>query len=403
MAKKAESKYTGGRSANWLKIKLDKTDDFVVVGFSEPKGTRAGLGTLHLANFVDGTLTYAGTAGGGFTAKQLDTFTRRLKAAARPDCPCDGPVPKTRGITWVEPSVVVEVRYKEYTEEGLLRHPTFLREREDKEPKDCVRQGNGEGGMGNGKAEEQPIPHSPFPVSRTIQFSNQNKVFWPEEKYTKGDLIEYYRGVSPWLLPFLKDRPVVMTRFPDGIHGKSFFQKDAPGFAPEWLRTERIWSEDTQREISYFVADSEDALLYIANLGTIPLHIWGSRAGSLERPDWCIIDLDPKEAPFSDVITLAIATHDLCESIGLPNFIKTSGSTGLHVLVPLGRQVTFEQCRQLALLLAQAVAADHREIATLTRNPARREGKVYLDWGQNGHGRLLVAPYSARPLPGAPA
>jgi bifunctional non-homologous end joining protein LigD len=236
-----------------------------------------------------------------------------------------------------------------------------------------------------------------------VKFTNLDKVFWPDEKYTKGDLIEYYRAISPWLLPFLKDRPVVMTRFPDGINGKQFFQKDAPGFAPDWLRTERMWSEDTQREISYFVCDDEASLLYIANLGTIPLHIWGSRVVSLERPDWCIIDLDPKDAPFSDVITLARATHDLCEDIGLPNFVKTSGSSGLHVLVPLGRLVTYEQCRTLAQLLARAVAADHREIATLTRNPSRREGKVYLDFLQNGHGRLLVAPYSARPLPAGPA
>ncbi len=403
MAKKADSAYRGGRSASWLKIRADQTDDFVVVGYSAPRGSRAGFGSLHLATHVDGELVYAGSAGSGFTAKQLEAFTAALETVRRPGPACRGPLPAARDITWVEPRLVVEVRYKEWTADGLLRHPVFLRWRDDKKPQECVRRGKGEKGKGKGPAADVPIPHSPFPIPREVQFTNLDKVFWPDEGYTKGDLIAYYRAVAPWLLPFLKDRPVVMTRFPDGITGKQFFQKDAPGFAPDWLRRERMWSEDTQREISYFVCDDEASLLYVANLGTIPLHVWGSRVGSLERPDWCIIDLDPKEAPFADVITLARAVHRLCEDIGLPSFPKTSGSSGLHVLVPLGRQVTFEQCRTLAQLLAQAVAAEHPGIATLARNPARREGKVYLDFLQNGHGRLLVAPFSARPLPGAPA
>jgi bifunctional non-homologous end joining protein LigD len=214
-------------------------------------------------------------------------------------------------------------------------------------------------------------------------------------------LIAYYRAISPWLLPYLKDRPLVMTRFPDGIEGKSFFQKDAPGFAPEWIRRERMWSGDSQRELEYFVCDSEAALTYIINLGTIPLHVWASRLGSLEQPDWCILDLDPKEAPFADVITVARAIRELSEEIDLPSFIKTSGSTGLHVLIPLARRLTYEQSRTLGHLLARVVATELREIATITRNPSRREGKVYIDYVQNGHGRLLVAPFSARPVPGA--
>jgi bifunctional non-homologous end joining protein LigD len=226
-------------------------------------------------------------------------------------------------------------------------------------------------------------------------------VFWPAEGYTKGDLIAYYRAISPWLLPYLADRPLVLTRFPDGIEGKSFFQKDAPGFAPEWIRTETLWSGGSERELDYFVCDSEAALTYIINLGAIPLHIWGSRIGTLEHPDWCILDLDPKEAPFADVITVARAIKTLCDAIELPSFVKTSGSTGLHLLLPVGRQLTYEQTRQLGAVLARIVAADLHEIATITRNPARREGKVYLDFVQNGHGRLLVAPFSARPVPGA--
>jgi bifunctional non-homologous end joining protein LigD len=238
-------------------------------------------------------------------------------------------------------------------------------------------------------------------VQKNIAFSNLNKIYWPAEKYTKGDLIDYYRAVSKWLLPYLANRPVVLTRFPDGIDGKSFYQKDAPVFAPEWMRTVPIWSEETQREIRYFVCDDEESLLYLANMGSIPLHIWASRAGSLELPDWCVIDLDPKEAPFSDVIRTALVLHRVCESAGLPNYVKTTGKTGLHILLPLGRQCTYEQSRMLGELLARCVLRELNDIATITRHVTKRGDKVYLDYLQNRHGPTIVAPFSVRPLPGA--
>jgi bifunctional non-homologous end joining protein LigD len=200
----------------------------------------------------------------------------------------------------------------------------------------------------------------------------------------------------------LKDRPLVLTRFPEGIHGKSFFQKDAPTFVPEWIRLQRIWSENPGREISYFIVDDVDALLYVANLATIPLHLWSSRVASLQTPDWSIIDLDPKGAPRADVVTLARAFHTLCEDIGLPSLIKTSGQQGLHVLIPLGGQVTHEQSRSLAELLCRVVLEKHTDIASMLRDVPARQGKVYLDYLQNGHGRLLVSPFCVRPVPGAP-
>ena len=400
MAKKADSVYRAGRSPNWLKIRADRTGDFVVVGFTRPKGSRSGFGALQLAAYRDGRLTYAGRVGSGFTAKQLKEVAGQLEGAKRPTPPCEGPVPKDKETTWVEPALVVEVRFKEWTQEALLRQPVFLRFRDDKPLTECEMPGVGNGEKGVG--EEAPSPHSPVPAPREVVFSNLDKNFWPGEGYTKGDLIEYYRAVSPWLLPYLKDRPVVLTRFPDGIAGKSFFQKDAPVFAPEWLRTERIWSEDTQRDIDYFVCNDVESLLYLINLGTIPLHVWGSRVTTLERPDWCILDLDPKEAPFLHVVTVAKAVKRLCDEIELPCFIKTSGSTGLHVLLPLARQCTYEQSRQLGGLLARVIATQLPEIATITRQVGKRGARVYLDYVQNGHGRLLVAPFSVRPLPGAP-
>jgi bifunctional non-homologous end joining protein LigD len=227
-------------------------------------------------------------------------------------------------------------------------------------------------------------------------------VFWPDEPYTKGDLIEYYRSISPWLLPYMSDRPLVLTRYPDGIAGKNFFQKDAPGYVPDWVRTETMWSEHAQREIQYFVCDNEETLLYLINLGTIPLHLWSSRVAALQHPDWCILDLDPKTAPFEHVIEIALAIRKLCRSVGFECFIKTSGSTGLHVMLPLGGQCTYEESRSLGELLARIIAGQLREIATIIRRPSARGDRVYIDFLQNGHGRLLVAPYCVRPIPGAP-
>jgi bifunctional non-homologous end joining protein LigD len=397
VAKKADAPYRGGRSPHWLKIRADKTDDFVVVGFTEPEGHRSGFGALHLAEYVGDELVYAGRVGSGFTGGELDAIRAALDGAVREDPPCTGPIPtnKTKH-RWVEPRVVCEVRYKERTDQGQLRHPVFVRFRDDKQPHECRRDAP--------DAElPEPAPLAPPPPpAREVRFSNLDKVFWPEEGYTKGDLIAYYRSIAPWILPYLDERPLVLTRYPDGIAGKSFFQKDAPVFAPEWIRTERLWSEGSERELNYFVCQDVESLLYIINLAAIPLHVWSSRLGTLEHPDWCIIDLDPKEAPFEHVVEVALAVRELCEDIGLPTFIKTSGSTGLHVLIPLGRQLTYEQSRTLGGLLGRVVADRLPEIATVTRQPTRRGGRVYLDHVQNGHGRLLVAPFCVRPLPGAP-
>jgi bifunctional non-homologous end joining protein LigD len=419
VAKKADSPYRPGRSAEWLKIRADKTDDFVVVGFTKARGSRGGFGALHVADYVNGTLLYAGRVGSGFTADQLDPIREALETAKRKGPPCEGPVPRDADTTWVEPRVVCEVRFKEWTAQGLLRQPVFLRLRSDKAPGECVRQGRSQAIEGDLGRSRQPSEHgqsiardrptspaiavgSTAPSADDVKLSNLDKVFWAKEGYTKGDLIAYYRVISPWLLAYLRDRPLVLTRYPDGIEGKSFFQKDAPGFVPEWIRTERMWSAQSQRELDYFVCDHEAALTYIANMAAIPLHIWASRIGTLEQPDWCILDLDPKEAPFAHVIEVARAIKRLCDEIELPCFIKTSGSTGLHVLLPMGRQLTYDQSRAFGQVLARVVSQERRDIATIRRNPDRREGKVYIDFVQNGHGRLLAAPFSVRPLPGAP-
>jgi len=235
-----------------------------------------------------------------------------------------------------------------------------------------------------------------------VVITNPKKVFWPDEGYTKSDLIDYYDAVSPWLLPYLKDRPLVLTRYPDGIKGKSFFQKDAPEWTPSWIRTARIHSHDVGRDIAYFVVDDRESLRYVVNLGTIPLHLWSSRLPSLDHPDWLVLDLDPKGAPFTDVVKVARALGRILEELALPSYVKTSGATGLHILLPLGARYDYDVTRTFARLLAVMGVEAEPAISTIARPLRSRGGKVYIDFGQNGRGQTIVAPFSVRPLPGAP-
>jgi len=393
VAKKADAPYYAGRSSSWLKLCVERSSDFVVVGFTQPDGLRNGFGALNLGVFDRGELVFAGRVGTGFSQRQLSELRGMLDPAIRPTPACGGAIPKEKGLVWVEPRHVCEVRFKQWTEDGLLRLPVFVRMRDDKEPSECVR------AMLADIAEPEPLPAA---SPRNLSLTHLDKIFWPKEGYTKGDLIEFYRSISPWLLPYLKDRPVVLTRYPDGIEGKSFFQKDAPPHVPSWIRRERMWSEDTQREIAHFICEDVESLIYLANMGSIPLHVWSSRVRTIQQPDWCIVDLDPKEAPFEMVICVAQAVRALCEDMELPCFVKTTGSTGLHVLIPLGGQCTHRQSTALAELLARIVAQENPMVATVTRNIADRGQRVYLDYLQNGHGKLIASVFCVRPLPGAP-
>jgi len=364
------------------------------VGFTRPRGARAGFGALLLAVRDGDGWRFAGSVGSGFTDGQLEALHARLAPRARPSPPCGGPVPRGRGNVWVEPEVAVEVRFTEWTGEGLLRQPVFLRVRDDKRPEEAVREGL--------PREEPPAAAAPERAARRVEVTNADKVFFPADGITKGDLVAYHRAIAPFMLPFLKDRPLVLTRYPDGIDGKSFFQKDAPSWRPAWIRTVRIRAEEDGRDLDHLLVDDADGLAWIANLGTIPIHVWSSRAPGLERPDWCVVDLDPKEAPFAHVVRIARALHALCEGLGLPSFPKTTGQKGLHVLVPLGGQLEHAQARTFGELLARAVEAELPEIATTARALGARGGRVYLDFLQNGRGKTIAAPYTVRPRPGAP-
>ncbi len=393
VAKNLDSTYEGARSASWLKIKADVSGLFVVVGYTPPRAGGAGIGALAVAAWDGAFLRYAGRVGSGFSDDERGAWQERLDAISVEHCPCE-PSPAEKRARWCEPRYTVRVRYTEWRDGGHLRHPVYLGASEEP-PVAALR-------PGTERPPPPPVAEPQGEEPRDFPITNRDKVFWPEEGYTKGDLIDYYRKLSPWLLDYLRDRPVVLTRYPDGIDGKSFFQKDAPDWTPAWVRRVRMWSEHAHREIDYFVVDSVESLIYLANSGSIPLHVWASRTRDLAHPDWTVIDLDPKEAPFAHVVTIARELHHLCESIELVNYVKTTGSSGLHVMIPLGGQLTYEQARGLAEVLGRIVVERLPEIATLTRTVSNREGRVYVDTGQNGHGRLIVAPFSVRPLRGAP-
>jgi bifunctional non-homologous end joining protein LigD len=366
VAKRAGSPYRSGYAKDWLKVRVDRSSDFAVVGFEPVARASTGLRRLHLAIVDGGGLAYAGTVGTGFTREVEDAIRERLDPLRRASPSL--PVEDVRGTVWVEPEVVVEVRYKEWTDGGHLRHPVFLRLRDDKTAGECFRPGE--------EREDEEVGEGQ-PEKKTAKLTNLDKVFWPGEGITKGDLIEYYRAVSPWLLPLLRQRPLMLDRYPNGITGKSFFQRSEP-------------------------VDGVEGLLALVNLGAIPFHIGASRLEAPDHPDWCILDLDPKTAPFAHVVKIALAIRELCDEIGMPSFVKTSGGSGLHVLLPMGGQLAHEPARQLAELLAGVIVARLPAIATTARSIAARGGRVYVDALQNGRGKLLAAPYCVRPHPGAP-
>ena len=414
MAKRGDSKYRAGRSDHWLKIRADRNADLVIAGYAHGKGSRTTLGALLVAVYHEGELVYVGRVGSGLREREINEILPQLlelsSGVKSPpvELPASGTqrhanIPKPGETVWVRPELVCEVRFKEITPDGLLRHPVFLRMRIDKPPTECD---TGQAALAHaqffGAGEDGPTPATApaFEASRTV-ITRPEKVLWPDEGYTKGNLIDYYRAVSEWLLPYLEDRPLVLDRYPDGIDGKSFFQKHAPHFTPDWIRTVTIHSGSGERDIDYFVIDDPEGLVYMANAAAIPLHIWSSRTSTIDNPDWAILDLDPKEASFGSVVQVARGINELCKQIGLSAYAKTSGKTGMHVLVPLGRQVTYEHGRMLADLLALIVSRRYPELATVNRSLHTRGGRVYIDAVQNGAGRLLVSPLCVRPFRGA--
>ena len=396
VAKRASSAYrTGMRSRNWVKIKIPRIDNLVIVGWQAGNGNRA-LGSLLLAWLQDGELTYAGNVGSGLNqevSSELQNQFARLTAAHAEFSAGDLAVPKN--AHFVRPQLVARVRYTEVTTRGSLRQPVFLGLEATADWRECQSPRGGDSGVANAEKLEQ-LAEEPATAPTIPTRTNVEKIFWPEDGYTKGDLLDYYEAAWPHIAIYLKDRPTVLTRYPDGISGKSFFQRNAPEFAPEWVTTARI--EDTE----YIVCNDLATLMYVINLGCIPLHMWSARHPAIGHPDWAILDLDPKGAPFSEVVRVALHLHSVLDDLSLPSFVKTSGQAGLHLLIPLRPELSHDQAKMFAEVLARLAARELPEICTVARPLRDRGGKTYVDFLQNGEGKTIAAPFCVRPIQGAP-
>lgn len=394
IAKDASSPYREGlRSREWLKIKTRRRQEAVIAGFTAPRGSRLKLGALVLGVYDGGVLTYIGHTGGGFNSQSLEMMRARLEPLKQSRCPFRTPPRTNAPVQWVRPELVCEVLFQEWTREGLMRQPVFVGLREDKPARSVQRE----------LPERADVPRGesgPGSLGEPA-LTNLGKVYWPAEKITKGDLIGYYRDVASVMLPYLRDRPQSLHRHPEGIAGKEFFQKDVGKQPPpEWVRTTLIAGEggDPTR---YVLCQDEPTLLYLANLGCIEINPWNSRMGSLDRPDYLVIDLDPQDLPFERVIETARAVHSLLDKSGAESCCKTSGKRGLHIFVPMGRRYATDQVRQFAELVAHLVHAKLPETTSVVRPPNQRRHRVYLDFLQNRRGQTMAAAYSVRPVPGA--
>ena len=414
VAKRRDSIYRGTRGGDWLKIKCPQLRRFVIGGWTEPAGARSHFGALLLGAFEpDGSLRFLSRVGTGFDQDKLREIHGLLEHRVRDRSPFRRPAeaePRVpAGAHFCEPDLVCEVQFGEWTDDGGLRHPSFRNLVEGANPRECVYSGP------RRESPPPPVRDDPPPAKgadsggdsmkkpeRSFTITNAGKVFWPAEGYTKGDLIHYYQAIAPWMLPYLKDRPVVLTRYPDGIEGKSFFQKDAPSFAPGWIRTEAIYSPDTARDIAYFVLESAEAIGYMANLGAIPIHIWSSRVPHLELPDWLLFDIDPKGSTTRAAVIVAMEVSAALRGVGLRPYLKTSGQRGLHVVVGLEPRYTYEQARMFSEMVSRLVVSRIPETATIVRDPGSRAGRVYVDYLQLGQGKTIAAPFAVRPAPGAP-
>jgi len=400
LAKRADSVYEPGkRSRNWLKIKTHGRQEFVVAGYTKGQGRRTGrFGSLVLAVSEGGQLRYAGNVGTGFNDQEIEKLLERLRPLERPTSPFEDvpKMPKVRkgDVVWVEPKLVVEVEFVEWTHDGRLRAPSYQGLREDKQPEEVQRE----------RAGVEPELRR---GTRVLKLSNLDKPFWPAEGITKGDLLAYYRDVAPVLLPHLRDRPFTMKRYPDGVDGKFFFQKDAPKHMPDWIPTRRFTAStrDTpprRREIDFALVNDELALLWMVNMGCIDLNTWYSRVDKPERPDFVLFDLDPSpDVGFAETIEVALLVKQTLELLELQSFPKTSGSEGIHVLVPIERRHTFDETREFSEIVAGAIARAHPRLATTEWSKAKRRG-VLIDSNQNGEGKTIASVYSVRPKPGAP-
>jgi bifunctional non-homologous end joining protein LigD len=406
MAKRANSRYESRRSSEWIKLKIVARQEFIICGFTA--GERDHFGALVLGLYDSGKLVWAGNVGTGFDQKALAFLRQKLDPLTTADSPFPH-LPKDpkvgRDVTWVKPELVAEVKFANWTGEGRLRAPVYLGLRPDVNPGDCVREVVGQA---SGLSRELLLSDAGNEVTLTIdshplKFTNLNKVFYPAEGIVKRDLLNYYDAVAPLILPHLKDRPLSLKRYPNGITQQFFFQKDAPlTFAP-WLRAEEIQSDHKEAPIRYVFAEDRASLLYLVNLGCIDHNPWMSRSPTLDNPDFVLIDLDPQDCPYDMIVEAALLVREKLDAIGLKGYPKTTGGDGMHIYIPLEPVYSYEESRTFAEILAHLVQRDRPELFTAPRAVSKRQkGRVYFDWVQNGKSKTIAAPYVLRAYPGAP-
>lgn len=403
LAKKADSKYIPGkRSKDWLKIKTRKRQEAIICGFTEPKGSRNKFGSLVLGVYDEGELVYIGQAGTGFTDKDLKEIYSKLKPLITNKPQFNKKIETNAPVTWVTPKYICDVEFSEWTEEGLMRQPAFIGLREDKDLDDVIKEENDEEGEESTITNKNTMDKEIKIGKHKLKLTNLKKVYFPGEEYTKGDVVEYYKNVAKYILPYLKGRPESLNRHPNGIDGQSFYQKDIKDLPPEWVKTEMIYSEHNEKEINYLVCNDEATLIYLANLGCIEINPWFSRVENLDNPDYLVLDLDPEDISFDMVVETALAVKEILDIAGAKSYCKTSGATGLHIYVPLNAKYNYDVAREFAHLVARLVHEKVPSFTSIKRSPSKRQKKVYLDYLQNRPGQTLAAPYSIRPQPGAP-
>lgn len=394
IGKDSHSTYESGRrSDRWLKFKLQNSQEAIICGFSEPQGGRHHLGSLILGMNEGDHIRYIGNCGTGFNDTTLRDVYEKLKPLITDEKPFKEKPHQRTKITWVKPQLICEVYYSEWTGDKHLRHPVFKGLREDKDVKNVVME-----------TPEKQLADEETLTYGEIKFkaSHLNKVFWKQEGITKGELIHYYRDMSSYILPFLKDKPLSMRRQPNGIDDPGFFQKDVgDAHLPSWIQTKPLYSESNKKDINFIIANDEATLLYVVNLGSIEINPWLSSYQTPDNPDFVVIDIDPHDVPFSQTIEAALVTKAVFDEMGLDVYIKTSGSKGLHIYCYLGAQYDYDFVKMFAEYVAHLVHSQLPSTTSIERSPAKRPNKIYIDFLQNRRGQTIAAPYSVRPKPGA--
>lgn len=397
IAKLKNSTYAeASRNGNWLKIKIRNTQEAIICGYTKPEGSRSYFGALVLGIKTPKGLKYIGNCGTGFSEKslkQLHQLFKNYESNSKP-FPNNITVAKEKEVTWLKPELVCDVYYSEWTKEEHLRHPVFKGLRDDKSAFETTKEE-----LDNEVMEkEKELKFG----KKTVKLTNLDKIYWPQEKITKGELLNYYETMSEYILPFLKDKPISMNRFPNGIEEKNFFQKDVdPEKIPTWLKTTEVYSESTEKNIDYLLCNDLPSLLYIANLGSIEINPWLSTYKKPDKPEFAVLDLDPNGAKWQDLIDVALTAKEILDKGNIPAFIKTSGSTGLHIFMNMDAKYDYQVIRDFVQFIAELIQQIHPDTTSLVRDPKKRKNLIYLDYLQNKEGQTIVAPYSVRPKPQA--